>query len=369
MQVIPKDNPDVSLSESAAESSLSRDFNVPLPVSEPFTNITISLRVLADLSSHKDNSPIHHKVTLTCPWSSSASSGSNEAVEEEEKIVPLQFLPPFQSSFRLHTAHQRKFLHITIAGLSSRAILLRKGKLSIVNEGNSKEFYSYLSLKELNPGSQNLTVINGTDVSYMWELGFGADQENMKGNHQLYFGGANPPATIHIEFRLEYAGVTLYEVKSRVEPSKGSEFCRAGGMCHLRLQILRLGPPPPPVAVASTLQHPSLTSLMYEVLADQTMWAICGRTAGVISLDGEVDKQNVTLDVMPLMGGFLPLPLVRLSKYIPMDSKVPPGREGMSQHPRLEPFSPGQVYNSSKAQQVHVLPSVPPNTSAELPVS
>jgi hypothetical protein len=26
-------------------------------------------------------------------------------------------------------------------------------------------------------------------------------------------------------------------------------------------------------------------------------------------------------------------------------------------HPRLEPFSPGQVYNSSKAQQVHVLPS------------
>lgn len=25
--------------------------------------------------------------------------------------------------------------------------------------------------------------------------------------------------------------------------------------------------------------------------------------------------------------------------------------------PRLEPFSPGQVYNFSKAQQVHVLPA------------
>lgn len=24
-------------------------------------------------------------------------------------------------------------------------------------------------------------------------------------------------------------------------------------------------------------------------------------------------------------------------------------------HPRLEPFSPGQVYNSSKGQQVHVI--------------
>jgi hypothetical protein len=43
--------------------------------------------------------------------------------------------------------------------------------------------------------------------------------------------------------------------------------------------------------------------------------------AGVISLD-TVDKQNVTLDVMPLIGGFLPLPLVRLSKYIPADQKT-----------------------------------------------
>jgi hypothetical protein len=43
--------------------------------------------------------------------------------------------------------------------------------------------------------------------------------------------------------------------------------------------------------------------------------------AGVISLDS-VDKQNVTLDVMPLIAGFLPLPLVRLSKYIPADHKT-----------------------------------------------
>ena len=43
--------------------------------------------------------------------------------------------------------------------------------------------------------------------------------------------------------------------------------------------------------------------------------------AGVISLD-TVDKQNVALDVMPLIGGFLPLPLVRLSKYIPADQKT-----------------------------------------------
>lgn len=41
----------------------------------------------------------------------------------------------------------------------------------------------------------------------------------------------------------------------------------------------------------------------------------------MISLDtGE--RQSVLLDVMPLINGYLPLPLVRLSKYIPADIKL-----------------------------------------------
>lgn len=31
---------------------------------------------------------------------------------------------------------------------------------------------------------------------------------------------------------------------------------------------------------------------------------------------------------------------------------------GGTAHPRLEPFSPGQVYHSGKAQQIHVLASI-----------
>lgn len=37
---------------------------------------------------------------------------------------------------------------------------------------------------------------------------------------------------------------------------------------------------------------------------------------------GADDKHYVTLDVMPLTRGFLPLPVVRLSKYISGDGKV-----------------------------------------------
>ena len=41
---------------------------------------------------------------------------------------------------------------------------------------------------------------------------------------------------------------------------------------------------------------------------------------GVLTLEGAA-RQSVTMDVMPLAGGFLPLPSVRLSKYIPADAK------------------------------------------------
>lgn len=100
---------------------------------------------------------------------------------------------------------------------------------------------------------------------------------------------------------------TLFIVSSKVEAAgTAGDFCRAGSMCHLCLTVTRMLPAPNP--------HPQL---MYEVLADQTMWAVCGRTADTISLEDDHDKQSVTLDVMPLTSGYLPLPVVRLSRYIP----------------------------------------------------
>lgn len=99
---------------------------------------------------------------------------------------------------------------------------------------------------------------------------------------------------------------TLFTVSSKVEATGSTgEFCRAGSMCHLCLTVTRMLPAPNP--------NPQL---MYEVLADQAMWAVCGRTAGIISLEDH-EKQSVTLDVMPLTSGYLPLPVVRLSRYIP----------------------------------------------------
>jgi hypothetical protein len=56
-------------------------------------------------------------------------------------------------------------------------------------------------------------------------------------------------------------------------------------------------------------------------LADQALWAVCGRVAGVINMEGS-KKQTLIVEVMPLVGGHLQLPRVRLSKYIPATSTV-----------------------------------------------
>ena len=50
-------------------------------------------------------------------------------------------------------------------------------------------------------------------------------------------------------------------------------------------------------------------------MADQAVWAICGRAAGVIDMEA-AGKQTLIVEVMPLSGGHLALPKVRLSKYI-----------------------------------------------------
>lgn len=85
------------------------------------------------------------------------------------------------------------------------------------------------------------------------------------------------------------------------------EFCRSGSICHLYLNMIRILP-------GANINISS--QVMYEVLDDQSMWAICGRTAGIITFD-TYDEQSVTLDIMPLKNGYLPLPIVRLSRYIP----------------------------------------------------
>lgn len=317
------------------------ELEVTLPETEPFQTSQYCLRVLARLGPQKDNSVLEHKVKIECLWSG-----------EMEPAV-LQFQPPFYTSLRLHTSHRRKFAQVLVTGLTRNFLELTEPDLKLTEDCSS------VRLLALNPkAGQPMVIGHGFNVLLLWELevahkeGEETDTKPIQALFTMLYQPLNEKEDDSTK-RLYQCSFdindykTLVVASAKVEPAKGTEFCRASSMCHLHLTVER---------VSESLR----SSLMYEVLVDQTMWAVCGRTTGVVTSDSldENQRQSIQLDVMPLISGYLPVPLVRLSKYFPADQK--PIGKASTLLPRREPFSPGQVFNNSKALQVHVLPSVPP---------
>ena len=66
-----------------------------------------------------------------------------------------------------------------------------------------------------------------------------------------------------------------------------------------------------------------------QVLADQAIWAVCGRAAAVVDMSS-VPKQTVAVEVMPLVGGHLRLPKVRVSKYVEGAAAAVAGRASVN---------------------------------------
>lgn len=364
------------LKKENSPEDMKRELEISLEEVQPFSSTTVHLTVLATLGPQKDASTVEHIVSITSP------------LIKQKQDIDIHFIPPFMTSHKLHTAHTRKFVQVTVSGLVNRPIQLKNPQLKLIDaQPNS-------SLKSLNPSSQSLAVSSDQSANYMWEYNVDYGAQNnpaLKSEFSLVYtplpstvdGNITSQNALDGEEQNECKEViddeernynysfdindykTLYSIRAKVEPSKGSEFCRAGNMCHLNIGLQQVCEGS---SAGSKAQSAVAASIMYEVLADQTMWAVCGRTAGVLTLEVG-HKQSVTLDVMPLTGGFLPLPSVRLSKYIPADTKAAPAKDSVrnkgageygglaSSVPRLEPFSAGQVYNFSKAAQVHVLPA------------
>ncbi|XP_026474722.1 trafficking protein particle complex subunit 10-like [Ctenocephalides felis] len=134
-----------------SEDEFSREFKIPLEISEPFQSTKVDLLVLAELPPRKDDRSVEHKVSMLCPWS------------RKETTVPLHFPPPFLSVCRLHTSQARKFVQVSVRGLHDQKVALKRPQLECKVDG--------LLLRDLNPGAdQILTITNGITASFMWEL-------------------------------------------------------------------------------------------------------------------------------------------------------------------------------------------------------
>lgn len=60
---------------------------------------------------------------------------------------------------------------------------------------------------------------------------------------------------------------TLFKLQAQLEPN---ELCRLRTVCNLNIKITKITENP-------------YVDLMYEVLNDQNLWAVCGRSAGKLS--------------------------------------------------------------------------------------
>ncbi|KPU75548.1 uncharacterized protein Dana_GF11835, isoform B [Drosophila ananassae] len=313
-------NQDAYNDDATFESQL----QVPLLQFKSFEDRSIPLEVLSDMPGRKVSKHHEHHISLTCPWSRS------------ELSIPVDFQPAMEATCRLHTCGTQKFLQVIMKGLDAH-LLLQQAKVKCDLPG--------VQLLDLNPTSQDpIEIYKSLTVTYLYEI----QVEPLKTEHEL--------AIVKVHFVVKYATVsqpdvfrnygcafdlvdytTLFKLQAQLEPN---ELCRLRTVCNMNLKITKVHENP-------------YTDLMYEVLNDQNLWAVCGRSAdmGVVSMK-DVDSHSISLDVMPLSTGFLPMPSIRLSKY------TAGGKSKTDGHSKVHPFPPGQVYNSTKSMQIHVIASV-----------
>nr|NP_650431.1 shal interactor of Di-Leucine motif [Drosophila melanogaster]Q9VFB7.1 RecName: Full=Trafficking protein particle complex subunit 10; AltName: Full=Shal Interactor of Di-Leucine Motif; AltName: Full=Trafficking protein particle complex subunit TMEM1; AltName: Full=Transport protein particle subunit TMEM1; Short=TRAPP subunit TMEM1 [Drosophila melanogaster]AAF55143.1 shal interactor of Di-Leucine motif [Drosophila melanogaster]AAM49960.1 LD45339p [Drosophila melanogaster]ACL90995.1 CG6623-PA [ len=304
------------------DQSFESTLQVPLVQFKSFEERRIPLEVLTDMPGRKVSKHHEHHIALNCPWS------------RTELPIAVDFQPAMEATCRLHTCGTQKFLQVIMKGMEAH-LLLQHAQVKCDVPG--------VQLLDLNPESQQpIEIYKSLTVTYLYEI----QVEPLKTEHEL------PVVKVH--FVIKYASLsqpdvwrtygcafdlvdytTLFKLQAQLEPN---ELCRLRTVCNMNLKITKVHENP-------------YTDLMYEVLNDQNLWAVCGRSAGVVSMK-DVDSHSISLDVMPLSTGFLPMPSIRLSKY------TAGGKSKTDGHSKVHPFPPGQVYNSTKSMQIHVIASV-----------
>uniref|UniRef100_A0A8D2GX85 Trafficking protein particle complex subunit 10 n=1 Tax=Urocitellus parryii TaxID=9999 RepID=A0A8D2GX85_UROPR len=327
-----------------------------------------------------------HKVSIDCPWSIYST------------VIALTFSVPFRTTHSLLSSGTRKYVQVCVQNLSELDFQLSDS--SLVDVGNAAD----LQLAPLNAQCQQ-HIHSKQSVFFVWEIQW--TQEPPPALHCQFSVGFSPASEERLsislkpytyEFQVENF-FTLYTVKAEISPAVGAEYCRTGSLCSLEVSITRLADlleVDKDEALTESDEYFS-TKLMYEVVDNSSNWAVCGKSCGVVSMPVAAQATHrVHMEVMPLFAGYLPLPDVRLFKYLPhhsahssqldADSWIENDSLSVDKHPddqldcssvrsrgsvasvassehkglpmpRLQALPAGQVFNSSMGMQVLVIPS------------
>jgi len=106
--------------------------------------------------------------------------------------------------------------------------------------------------------------------SWLWEFEPNEETETIIFSFRIEYSKIEENAIYHsyeCHFTVDHIR-TLFIVKCNLEAGKEADFCRMGSICHLNLRISRCE------------KSPVTAAVMYEIIAEQAMWAVCGRTSG-----------------------------------------------------------------------------------------
>ncbi|XP_062383865.1 trafficking protein particle complex subunit 10 isoform X4 [Sardina pilchardus] len=362
------------------------------PETERLTNGEVRHRTKSRTRYNSGMAAVDQKVSIDCPWSIYST------------LISLTFYIPFKAKHSLLSAGKRKYIQVCLQNVSDTNFRLTDPSLTQRQPSSSLELHS------LNAKAEQL-VHSKQCVFCLWEAKWAVEPPACL---QFSFAASfspTEPADAQFkpycyDFQLERVS-TLYCLRAEIQPADGEEKCRTGTLCGLEVSITRLTEPSDSEREdeeSTESEGLRTTKLMYEVVDNSSNWAVCGKSSGVVSMPVAASATHrVQMEVMPLFAGHLPFPSIKLLKYLPhsatpaiqpdtdsclendnlslldkgledqadtaslrsrgsihslgsTDQPLPPTPRGLPM-PRLEPFSPGQVFNGSQGQQVLVLPA------------
>ena len=198
--------------------------------------------------------------------------------------ISLNFMPALYSTFNLLTAMSKKFLQLKVHCLDQKlSYRISKVSLGLVNEDKLPE----LKLESMNDDYSELVISKQFEAAFLWQwvssLSSGSNTDSKVTDQPAVVtltltytpeDGSEPEREFRSTFQFQDYR-TLYTIFAKVEPAKGNEFCRASTLCPMKIEVEQLYPDP----------H---SSLFYEILADQTQWAVCGKQGAVIDIQQSV---------------------------------------------------------------------------------
>uniref|UniRef100_A0A672Y8J2 Trafficking protein particle complex 10 n=1 Tax=Sphaeramia orbicularis TaxID=375764 RepID=A0A672Y8J2_9TELE len=378
--------------------------SISLPSTPPYHTLEFQLEVLCIIPSgseiRKPMEPpqkygklfdevhcVFPQMSIDCPWSIYST------------LLALTFYIPFKTKHSLLSAGNRKYIQVCVQNVSDVNFTLAEVKLT-------EKQHASLELQSLNTKTQQL-LCSKHSVFCLWEVRWKDDLPSclqcvFSANFSPFNQDVSAFKPFHYQFQLERV-TTLYSVRAEILPPPGEQYCRSGFLCGLEVCITRLTEP----AEGETGEDSKTdtdglrtTKLMYEVADSSSNWAVCGKSSGMVSMPMTSNATHkVQIEVMPLFAGHLPFPKIKVLKYLPhtapvaiqsdpdscvedtlslldkplddqgdtasirsrgsvhsVGSNEQQQQKGVAM-PRLEPFSPGQVFNHSHARQVLVLPA------------